>query len=122
MLSSNTSSFTLEKDIDEYLKEAVSIPYLQKIDSTGVIHVDPEIEDNSKTSNNVISKSNWSPVKTNVDPSLRKQFESIVTQMIQLGPKLGLLFQGSEEENMDSMLDTMNYHVKNLKAEGGKLT
>lgn len=109
--------------MNDYLKEAVSIPYLQKIDASGVIHVEEENTTIVTNSNNQIgSPSEWSIVKNNVDPSLWKQFENIVSQMIQLGPKLGLLFKGSEEENVDTMINTRNSHIKILKAEGGKLT
>lgn len=47
-------TFQNEDDINEYLKTAVSIPYLQMIDSTGVFSSSKEIV----TTKNIISEMN----------------------------------------------------------------
>lgn len=111
-------SYTLlpEEDVSEFLKEAVSIPYLQKLDASDALKENEISHSVVHLHKNKESHGKWNQVKASIDPILM----NVVTQMIQLGPKLGFFFKGFEAENVDNMMDTMKSHLKNFKAEKGK--
>lgn len=119
--------FENEEAVDEYLQAGVSIPYLQMVDSMGNIHKngDKEIIQQDMIINfDFFWKTNekWSTLKHKVNPSLRKDFENFMIQMISVCPKLGIHFQGSQNEIGDAMVDGFKSHLLNFDLERNKFS
>ncbi|XP_026398305.1 uncharacterized protein LOC113294100 [Papaver somniferum] len=76
-----------EDDVEEHLKQAVSIPYLQKLDaSLENVSIDSQSTDTSPKEtlfgkDFLSSTEKWSIIKHRVEPDLRNQFDSILVQM-----------------------------------------
>ncbi|XP_026458877.1 uncharacterized protein LOC113359467 [Papaver somniferum] len=104
-------SFQTEEDVNDYLETAVSIPYLQMIDSMGNLASNFQSSSTTVPAKKIgdfefFSKTTekWSSLKHKVNPSLKDDFESVLLQMATLCPKLGIHIKGSQDDINDAMV------------------